>query len=609
MNREQARGQGRQLLLAFVLLCALQFAVVAVAAFGTPWSRWTALATGIGSLLLGALIAVGARRLWRSMDTLRAEVDELSGRRLSEIVGEVVHRRDPERVGLELPNPTDGKLAMLIDDVRQVCTHAVQLATKHDEIRSGYSEVFVTMFRRTQSLLLRQLQIIEQLEAGDRCSTDLNRLFQLDHLVTRMRRNNENILLLSGTELVRKTKEPVPVGDLLRAAISEIGSYQRVRMLDTPAVRVSNTAAGDLIRIVAELLDNATSFSAPDQQVTVKAELGRHHGLSIGVFDNGIGMSDEDLDRVNRQLRRLGSEEIARTRRVGLLVVGRLAGKHGIRVELFGGNNVTGVSALVTVPSSALLEEDEVRAALPGDPRRGLTQGAGATVGQRPDTAPAVLVTTTLRRAETEAKSPVRASSRRQSSWYSRSRTPVRAGQAWRDSAEVVAKVHAGVSGELPIRVPQRAAPESRPMPGTVRPTSRWFQAREAVALRQQHAVPLRPTADESTPDEQMSTVDSEWELADTVRDEDGYTYTEDGLPLRQQGAHLIPGGPDAAPVPATPILLAPISRDPQTTRSRLSSYQQGVRKAKEQENRLRPAPDSGGWTVLENNYPESGDK
>ncbi|MCK2244249.1 MULTISPECIES: sensor histidine kinase KdpD [unclassified Crossiella] len=608
MNRDQARGQGRQLLLAFVLLCALQFAVVAAAASGTPWSRWTALATGIGSLLLGALIAVGARRLWRSMDTLRAEVDELSGRRLSEIVGEVVDGRDLERVGLELPNPTDGKLAMLIDDVRQVCTHAVQLATKHDEIRSGYSEVFVTMFRRTQSLLLRQLQIIEQLEEGDRCSTDLNRLFQLDHLVTRMRRNNENILLLSGTELVRKTKEPVPVGDLLRAAISEIGSYQRVRMLDTPAVRVSNTAAGDLIRIVAELLDNATSFSAPDQQVTVKAELGRHHGLSIGVFDNGIGMSDEDLDRVNRQLRRLGSEEIARTRRVGLLVVGRLAGKHGIRVELFGGNNVTGVSALVTVPSSALLEEDEVRAALPGDPRRGLTQGAGAVLAERPDVAPAVLVTTTLRRTETEAKAPVRASSRRQSSWYSRSRTPVRAGQAWRDSAEVVAKVHADVPGELPVRVPQRATPESRPMPSTVRPTSRWFQAREAVALRQQ-SVPLRPRAGESGPDNGRSTVDSEWELADTVRDEDGYSYTEDGLPLRRQGAHLIPGGPDAAPAPATPNPVVPITRDAQTTRSRLSSYQQGVRKAKEQENRSRPAPDSGGWTVLENNYPESGDK
>ncbi|GAA2822511.1 ATP-binding protein [Crossiella cryophila] len=606
MNRDQARGQGRLLLLAFVLLCALQFATVAAAASGTPWSRWIAPAVGVGSLLLGALIAVGARRLWHSMDTLRAEVDELSARRLSEIVGEVVDGRDPERVGLELPNPTDGKLAMLIDDVRQVCTHAVQLATKHDEIRSGYSEVFVTMFRRTQSLLLRQLQIIEQLEAGDRSSTDLNRLFQLDHLVTRMRRNNENILLLSGTELVRKTKEPVPVGDLLRAAISEIGSYQRVRMLDTPAVRVSNTAAGDLIRIVAELLDNATSFSAPDQQVTVKAELGRHHGLSIGVFDNGIGMSDEDLDRVNRQLRRLGSEEIARTRRVGLLVVGRLAGKYGIRVELFGGNTVTGVSALITVPSSALLEEDEVRAALPGDPRRGLTQGAGGVPAERPDAA--VLVTTTLRRAESEARTPVRASSRRQSSWYSRSRTPVRAGQAWRDSAEVVAKVHAGVSGELPIRVPQRAAPESRPMPGTVRPTSRWFQAREAVALRQQ-AVPLRPPGGESGPDNWRSTVDSEWESAGIVRGEDGHTYTEDGLPLRRQGAQLIPGGPAAGSTSDAPGPAAAITRDAQTTRSRLSSYQQGVRKAKEQENRSRPAPDSGGWTVLENNYPESGDK
>ncbi|GAB3733817.1 hypothetical protein GCM10027598_58770 [Amycolatopsis oliviviridis] len=609
MNDEAKRGRGIDpLLTGFIVLCAALIAVASLSAVGVwlpaEWPPLLAIPLALGALGVGAATFTTLRRTRRSLDELRREVDQVGRQHLPEIMREAIDNRDARLLKMRLPTVSDEHLRTLVDDVGKLCDTAVRLASDQDEIRAGYADVFVNTFRRTQTLLLRQLQIIEGLERSNRTPADLNRYYQLDHLVMRMRRNNENILVLSGTELMRKTRDAVPVNDLLRASISEIDNYQRVRLLSTPSIRVSNTAAGDLIRIVAELLDNATSFSPPDKQVTVKAELARHRGLSIGVIDNGIGMSDLDIRKANEQLRRLGAAEIARSRRLGLLVVGRLAGRHGFRVELFGGDEVEGVSALISVPSSALLEEDEVRATLPGDLNRGSTMGPRAVANRAGRGDSAVPMTVTVRRPEKpsgDEAAPVR----RPSPWHSRKRKAhvARRPTVMAESPDLVAQAHSDVPGELPTRIPQPSTglPEGA---GPVRRTpSRWFQARSATrqARLDSGARGNGPETAQDAVDDWKTNVDSAWRKAEGAAHADEYTYTEDGLPLRQKGAHLIHGSVQSGTDGGNGRAAKPIERDAKYTRRRLSSYQQGVQKAKEQEARMRGTPThSGGWTVLE---------
>ncbi|MGW4132333.1 ATP-binding protein [Amycolatopsis japonica] len=610
MNNQTKRGRGVDpLLTGFVVLCASLIAVAGLSAAGTwlpvGWARLLTIPLALGTLGVGVVAFSSVlRRTRRSLDALRQETDRLGRQRFPELMKEAIDNRDAQLLRMRLPTVSDKSLKSVVDDIGKIGDTAVRLASDHDEIRTGYADVFVNTFRRTQTLLLRQLQIIEGLERSSSSPADLNRFYQLDHLVMRMRRNNENILVLSGTELMRKTRDPVPVKDLLRASISEIDSYQRVRLLSTPSIRVSNTAAGDLIRIVAELLDNATSFSPPDKQVTVKAELARHRGLSIGVIDNGIGMSDADIGKANEQLRRLGAAEIARSRRLGLLVVGRLAGRHGFRVELFGGDEVEGVSALISVPSSALLEEEEVRATLPGDLNRGSTMGPRAAANRAGRGESAVPMTVTVRRPEKPASEEAGARVRRPSPWHSRKRVGAvaRRPTAPRELPDLVAQAHSDVSGELPTRVPQPGVGRPGTQESNPRTPSRWFQARSATKQARKDSAVLREGGAEVTQnaeDDWKSTVDSAWQKVVGVSRSDGYTYTEDGLPLRQKGAHLIPGSAQRGAGGAE-RKAKPIERDAKYTRRRLSSYQQGVQKAKEQEARMRGTTQSGGWTILE---------
>jgi signal transduction histidine kinase len=594
----------------FAVLTVVQVAVVILmttAAFWTEnWLRLLALLATAGGIGAGAMLFAYGRRLSRAHDVVRREIDSLAAQPLTELLAEAIQSRDIAGFGKHLPVLSDGGLAQLTDRIEDACATALRLAAEHEDLRLGYSEVFVNMFRRTQTLLQRQLQVIERLEQGNRSPEDMHLLFQLDHLVTRMRRNNENVLVLAGTELVRATKNPVTIADVFRAAMSEVDKYQRIRVLATPSIRVSNTAAGDLIRIIAELLDNATAFSPPDKEVTINAELGRHQGLSIGVFDNGIGMSDEDIRRVNEQLTKLGSVEIARSRRVGLFVVGRLAGRNGFKVELFGGDDVDGVSALVSVPSSVLLEEDTARATLRGDVR--------VAAGRRElkEVAAAVAVTTSVRAPARRSALQGEETSFKVSSWYSRSKER----RTERDSA-VKNKAHSDVPEELPMRVPgvfgrslavnrpvehpEPSADGSRrpeqtparahdePAPHTdgreARVASRWFKAKDR-SIGAGQAPPTGVTKEPApTPKHDSHT----------------YSYTEDGLPLRRQGEHLAPDiAAQAEPVRRRPDGKA-VERDPVHMRRRLSSYQLGVQKALEQEDRMRGRQQhTGGWTVLE---------
>ncbi|HET6285559.1 MAG TPA: ATP-binding protein, partial [Amycolatopsis sp.] len=177
----------------------------------------------------------------------------------------------------------------------------------------------------------------------------------LDHLATRMRRNNENLMVLSGAEPGRRSGQPVSATDVVRAAVSEIEQYQRVTVQNPPPVRLVGYAANDLMRLIAELLDNATAFSAPETQVTVATRLVEDGSFGIDILDKGIGMNEAEVAEANARLTEAPNVDLTTSRRMGLFVVGRLASRHRIGVSLHGGKDIVGVRATVSVPADLVM--------------------------------------------------------------------------------------------------------------------------------------------------------------------------------------------------------------------------------------------------------------
>ncbi|PPK61588.1 nitrate- and nitrite sensing domain-containing protein [Actinokineospora auranticolor] len=316
-------------------------------------------AAGLASVVLilalvaaAAVMFVIARQLLRSLSVLRRGALEVATSRLPAAVARI---RDGADAGAEpvvepvavLPDDEVGQVARAFDAVH---AQALKLATEQAGLRANYSNVFVNLSRRSQGLVQRQLQLLERLERDEEDADQLATLFQLDHLATRMRRNNENLMVLSGSDPVRRASQPAPLADLLRAAVSEIEQYQRVVIQPPPAVLVVGYAIGDLVRLTAELLDNATAFSAPATQVTISSHLGESGSVRIEVVDRGIGMSDTELADANARLADSGTVDASVSRRMGLFVVGRLAARLGVQVRLRAGRQ-SGLRATVAVPS------------------------------------------------------------------------------------------------------------------------------------------------------------------------------------------------------------------------------------------------------------------
>jgi signal transduction histidine kinase len=231
--------------------------------------------------------------------------------------------------------------------------------------------------RRGQGLLDRQLQLIDELERDERDPDRLEGFFRLDHLATRLRRNAETLLALAGTEPARRWERPVPVAGLLRAAIAEVEEYQRVELLAFDQAEVAGAAGFDLVHLLAELVDNAVACSPPTATVTIAGRADRG-GYLIEVADRGLGLPEEELAWANQRLEGRSTGP-AGPERVGLVVVARLAGRHGIGVRL-DRSPAGGISATVRLPARLLTG---VPAApprgphRPGDPYGGAPDGTG----------------------------------------------------------------------------------------------------------------------------------------------------------------------------------------------------------------------------------------
>ncbi|EDY46281.1 membrane protein [Streptomyces sp. SPB074] len=312
-------------------------------------------ASVVAALLLAFLLAgMMARQMSKSMRRLRTEAFGIAQNRLPSLVDQL-SRADPGRVDTRVtPLPitsTDeiGEVARAFDQVHR---EAVRLASEQALLRGNINAIFTNLARRNQSLIEGQLALITDLENNEAEPEQLENLFKLDHLATRMRRNGENLLVLAGEEPGRRWDQPVPLVDVLRAAASEVEQYERVELSGVPEAEIHGRAVTDLVHLLSELLENATTFSSPQTKVRVTATRMPDGRVMIEIHDKGIGLNAEDFADINHRLANPPVVDAAISQRMGLFVVGRLSDRHGIRVQLRPSGEQAGTTSLVMLPES-----------------------------------------------------------------------------------------------------------------------------------------------------------------------------------------------------------------------------------------------------------------
>ncbi|MEV4488951.1 nitrate- and nitrite sensing domain-containing protein [Micromonospora coxensis] len=356
--------------------------------------RTVFLQTGLllSMLLLAILFAyLVARSMARSLRDLRQGALSIAQYGLPQAVARL---RDPQVTGQlspvqlanqiaePLPVRSKDEFGQVTEAFNAVHLEAVRTAAEQAALRSSVATMFVNLARRSQILVDRLIGHLDRLERGEEDPDRLAELFQLDHLATRMRRNDENLLVLAGADSTRVQREPAALIDVLRAAQSEVEHYTRIEfgVIDRD-IEVAAHAVNDMVHLVAELFDNATAFSPPDSHVMVEA---RRIGdrATLYVEDHGIGISAEQLSDLNERLATPPQVDVAVSRMMGLVVVARLGSRHGVKVELRPGTD-RGTVAEVTMPTSVLVPR-----ALSGRGPQAAALPAGPPAPQQPNPTP-----------------------------------------------------------------------------------------------------------------------------------------------------------------------------------------------------------------------------
>jgi signal transduction histidine kinase len=323
-------------------------------------------------VLLALLLALGvsilmARNIVRPVSRLRREALATAYERLPDAVArlrssDAVASRTSEadlaetlRSRAERPNNELGQLGSAFDAMHD---EAVRIALEQAALRSQVGSMVVNLSRRSRAMVNRLLTQLDRMEAGEEDSDRLDELFRLDHLATRMRRNDESLLVLAGARAARQRGEPASLLDVVRAAQSEVEQYARIDTDEVdPGVYVNGAGTDDLAHLLAELMENATQFSQPATRVTVRTRR-LHDGVLLEIDDQGIGIVAEELADFNRRLHEAASVEVASDRRLGLFVVGKLAARFGVDVSLL--RLPDGTRVRVRLPNSLLLAADQV---------------------------------------------------------------------------------------------------------------------------------------------------------------------------------------------------------------------------------------------------------
>lgn len=497
----------------------------------------------LGAVLTALVVALGVgRSLIRSIGGLRRGALEVAEVQLPEEIERLSRGGGvPEITALPVhTNEEMGQLARAIDDIH---FQAVRLAGEHG-VRLQIGEMFETLSRRSKSLVEEQLVLIETLELDEDDPVRLDHLFRLDHLVTRMRRNGDNLLVLADTVERHRRSAPVPLPEVLRAAMSEVEEYRRVTLGPTGDVSIAGAAAGDVGHLVAELLDNALRYSPPDSSVSVTVSRAVDAGILVEVSDRGLGISADDLQVANERLA-LGGEVTSETaKRMGLFVVGRLARRHQATVRLRATDPLSaqpGVTASVYLPGALIAplagfvdtlddpltrpfddvplspiglalvpdheltaELDEASAYADDEAVPQVTTRNGSTLPKRSPGASGVNGTASPPVRRTAAV-PVPQSTSNPFSYFTNRSTPEAA----------------------PAQSEPESAQNSEDSPIYERMVSEWL---------------MDPTALQSRDRTWATAADAGWAAAAEADEQKPQRHTESGLPIRERGARLVPG-------------------------------------------------------------------
>lgn len=326
------------------------------------------VAGGLGLIAISITIVFSirfGRRLAHDLAGLRDAALDLADVRLPQVVEKLKQGQDVD-VEAEAP-PIRAGGSIEVEDVAHAFTSvqrtAVEAAVGQANLRKGVNQVFLNLARRSQGLLHRQLSLLDTMQRNTDDPDALQDLFRLDHLTTRMRRHAESLIILSGSAPGRAWRKPVPVIDVVRAAIAEVEDFTRISMLPMPDVSLTGSSVADIVHLIAELMENATIFSPPQTKVQVRGETVAN-GLVLEIEDRGLGLEPEKYDEINRRLADPPEFDPADSDRLGLFVVSQLAGRYGINVVLRS-SPYGGTTAIVLLPR-ALLADDSVPQAIGG---------------------------------------------------------------------------------------------------------------------------------------------------------------------------------------------------------------------------------------------------
>jgi len=522
-----------------------------------------------------------------------------------------------------LPVYTTEEIGQVAHAVDELHSQALLLAGDEARLRLLVNDMFETMSRRSRSLVDQQLSLIDGLERNEEDPERLDSLFRLDHLAARLRRNSANLLVLAGAQLARDQREPVALSTAINAAVSEVEDYRRVEFANLPDCLLVGAAAGGVIHLLAELIDNALRYSPPTTPVRISARRGGDASVVLRIADFGLGMNEADRRIANKRLQEGGEVSPDNARHMGLFVVGRIAAQHGIRVGLRGpapDEAGSGTTAEIYLPPAVL---EGAKAFAAGPPRRiGAVSSPSAKLASaipardttaeaadpRPDLQPV------NRNGSTAPAPPISLLPRR---------TPGSSGitvvpeQSARRQPTIQHK-------PAPTPTPQ-PAPTLQPTPPrapAVSDTSAFFAVKPATpaAGRAEDDVIYRRMLSEmmgdphdlvNSPDLDWQSVwDRGWSLAAEAEEKPVAAHTADyGLPVRTPGARLVPGtanGVESAeqdhPDEADDGSLvasngqqpqhAAAARDPEAVRASFSNHFGGVRSGRSQARHTKQGPD-----------------
>jgi signal transduction histidine kinase len=324
---------------------------------------YLAAGLGLAAVLASVFVMVRfGRRLRVELTNLYDSARQMANERLPRLVERLRGGEDVD-VQAESPPMKAGRITEIANVAQAFSTvqrTAIEAAVGQANLRKGVNQVFVNLSLRNQSLLHRQLGMLDTMERRTSDPALLADLFGLDHLTTRMQRYAESLLILAGATPGRGWRDPVPVVDVLQAAVAEVEDYVRVDVITESADAVAGIAVNDVIHLIAELVENATAFSPPNTRVTISGSL-VGHGFAVDIEDRGLGIAPDAMAAINEQLAIPPEFDLASSDQLGLFVTGKLAARHGITVTLRI-SPYRGTTAVVVLPWEIIVPEHEVDA-------------------------------------------------------------------------------------------------------------------------------------------------------------------------------------------------------------------------------------------------------